>query len=140
MPMLIRNTMGLRVYIELKKGSENFKDYPLCITWKAIDIHHTLPINGEEYGEVNTEIIAHGNTNTYNLNVIEYNGMAAREIVYFQQCNIIESDAANVPLEGQLYKDKKILKSIIENYAIRKKFQFKVNRSSVSMYYSIQSV
>jgi len=58
-------------------------------------------------------------------------------ITYFQQCNIIESDAANVPLEGQLYKDKKILKSIIENYAIRKKFQFKVKRSSVPMYYSI---
>ncbi|KAK6778142.1 hypothetical protein RDI58_024860 [Solanum bulbocastanum] len=110
--------MELRVYIKLKKGSGNFKDYPLCITWKTIDIHHTLSINGEEYGEVNTEIIAHGNTNTYNLNVIEYNDMAAREIAYFQQCNIIESDAANVPLEGQLYKDKKILKSIIENYAI----------------------
>ncbi|KAG5568094.1 hypothetical protein H5410_064893 [Solanum commersonii] len=51
MPMWIRNTMGLQVYIELKKGSGNFKDYPLCITWKAIDIHHTLSTIGEEYEE-----------------------------------------------------------------------------------------
>ncbi|KAK4737995.1 hypothetical protein R3W88_001692 [Solanum pinnatisectum] len=78
MPMLIRNTMRLRVYIELKKGSRNFKDYPLCITWKGIYIHHTLSINGEEYGEVDTQIIAHGNTNTDNLNVIEYNDMDDR--------------------------------------------------------------
>jgi len=70
--------MGLRVYIELKKGSGNFKDCPLCITWKAIDIHHTFSINGEEYEEVNTQIIPHSNTNADNLNVIEYNDMAAR--------------------------------------------------------------
>ncbi|KAK4739693.1 hypothetical protein R3W88_003390 [Solanum pinnatisectum] len=114
--------MELRVCIKLKKGLENFKDYPLCITWKAIDIHHTLSINGEQCGEVNTEIIAHGTTNTDNLNVIEYNDMAAREIAYFQQCNIIESDVVNVPSDDQLYKDKKILKSIIENYPIRRKF------------------
>ncbi|KAK6787992.1 hypothetical protein RDI58_016517 [Solanum bulbocastanum] len=63
--------------------------------------------------------------------------MVAQGIAYFQQCNMIESDAANVPSEGQIYKDKKILKSVIENYAIQKKLQFKVNRSSASSYYSI---
>lgn len=30
-PMCIRNTMGLQVKIELKKGLGNFKEYPLCI-------------------------------------------------------------------------------------------------------------
>ncbi|KAK4724498.1 hypothetical protein R3W88_027277 [Solanum pinnatisectum] len=116
----------------LNKGLGNFKDYPFCITWKAIDIHHTLSINGKEYGEVNTEIIAHGNTNTYNLNVIEYNDMVAREIVYFQQCNIIESDVANVPLEGQLYKDKEDFEDYctwkLKCSALHKSKIFKVRR------------
>lgn len=39
-PMLIPNIMGMWVHMELKKGSGKFKNDPLCITWKVIDIHY----------------------------------------------------------------------------------------------------
>ncbi|MCD9560242.1 hypothetical protein HAX54_018746 [Datura stramonium] len=60
LPMMIQNNMGLRVYFELKKQSGNFKDYPLCITWRPIDIHGGFPIN---------EVETHYNTNCENSSI-----------------------------------------------------------------------
>lgn len=48
MPISIRNILGLRVYIKLRKASTNLKHYPVCITWKIIDLDHTLIIDGEQ--------------------------------------------------------------------------------------------
>ncbi|KAH0773484.1 hypothetical protein KY290_010621 [Solanum tuberosum] len=72
-PMLIRNNMGLQVYIGLKKKTRNFKDYPLCITWKVIDIHHMVPITDGVVDNVNTHFNTNDFNNTNTLDLVEYN-------------------------------------------------------------------
>lgn len=124
--------MGLRVFIELKKYISNFKEYPLCITWKAIDLHYMIS-NIEQHINNNVQLIAYEETNKDTLDLSEQDNMAAQENAYSTQDIIIQNVTTDEPKEGQLYKEK-VLMTVIENYAIRKKFQFKVYKSSASRY------
>ncbi|XP_070009977.1 uncharacterized protein [Nicotiana sylvestris] len=132
-PMMIHNDMRLRVYIELKKKNYAFNEYPLCLTVKEKDMHAFN--RNEENSSVCLQI-----ANTYDmhngdtLQLIAFDNVDDAEVVDFDETPIIDDPLNNTVSEGQLYKDKETLMMALKNYAIQKKFQFKVDRSSPSRY------
>ncbi|XP_070017356.1 uncharacterized protein [Nicotiana sylvestris] len=66
------------------------------------------------------------------LQLIAFDNVDDPEVVDFDETPIIDDPLNNTVSEGQLYKDKETLMMALKNYAIQKKFQFKVDRSSPS--------
>ncbi|XP_070020445.1 uncharacterized protein LOC142180943 [Nicotiana tabacum] len=81
----------------------------------------------------NTYDIHNGDT----LQLIAFDNVDDPEVVDFDKTPIIDDPLNNTVSEGQLYKDKETLMIALKNYAIQKKFQFKVDRSSPSRYFLV---
>ncbi|WMV47150.1 hypothetical protein MTR67_040535, partial [Solanum verrucosum] len=99
-PMEIRNEMGMRFFMELKRRQTNCGMYPLCITTK--DHNFGCGINGEIGFEPDTSIVQVGGD---------------------------DMNVSGVALKRFLYKDKKTILVVMQKYAIDNRFQYKVARS-----------
>ncbi|KAH0699697.1 hypothetical protein KY284_013912 [Solanum tuberosum] len=100
-PMLIHNDMGVRVYIMLKKAADDFNKYPICIS--KMD-------NSNNITELCEKPLC---------------------VLGLGSCDEVISDPCNKYVEiDQVYKNKATLKSVMENYAIENRFQYRTVRSN----------
>ncbi|KAH0688922.1 hypothetical protein KY289_016280 [Solanum tuberosum] len=104
-PMLIHNDMGVRVYIMLKKVADDFNKYPIFIS--KMDNSSNIT----ELCEKPLCVLGSGS------------------------CDGVISDPCNKCVEiDQVYKNKATLKSVMENYAIENRFQYRTVRSNAISY------
>ncbi|KAH0743258.1 hypothetical protein KY290_031251 [Solanum tuberosum] len=131
-PMLIHNDMGVRVYIMLKKAANDFNKYPICIS--ILDNSNNT-----------TELCESSNQEKGMVRSVCIDGIAEFETRQMIIGELIESlcvlgsgsydgvisDPCNKYMEAdQVYKDKATLKSVMERYAIEKRFQYRTVRSN----------
>ncbi|KAG5598404.1 hypothetical protein H5410_029774 [Solanum commersonii] len=131
-PMLIHNDMGVRVYIMLKKAADDFNKYPICIS--KMDNSSNI-----------TELCESSNQENDMVTSISNNGIADFETMQLSigelleplcvlgsgSCDGVISDPCNKYVEiDHVYKNKATLKSVMENYAIKNKFQYRTVRSN----------
>ncbi|XP_060216437.1 uncharacterized protein LOC132643918 [Lycium barbarum] len=137
MPIEIRNNMGVRVYVELKRGNRGFEAYPLCVSITDNDLENFM--SGESaVGDDMFQL--EFNDYMYAINVVDSNDLdasdCAKAVVLFQNNDdlIISNKEHKDVFVDQIYKDKDTLKNVMANYAIRKRFNFKTERSNVVSY------
>ncbi|KAH0655600.1 hypothetical protein KY285_030482 [Solanum tuberosum] len=131
-PMLIHNDMGVRVYIMLKKAANDFNKYPICIS--ILDNSNNI-----------TELCESSNKEKGMVRSVCIDGIAEFETRQMTIGELIESlcvlgsgsydgvisDPCNKYMEvAQAYKDKATLKSVMERYAIEKRFHYRTVRSN----------
>ncbi|XP_049365247.1 uncharacterized protein LOC125830067 [Solanum verrucosum] len=130
-PMKIKNDMGVRLYLEVKKSEPGFAMYPLYIDT-------TDKIGGEIHsfdGTCGEIICIEGTTrDTEALAVVESRICDSYYIPELEVTNyIIDSNSIDVKT-GQLYKDKATLIDVMAKYKIKKNFNCKVKRSDRQSY------
>jgi len=133
-PMKIKNDMGVKLYLEVKKSEPGFAMYPLCIdTNEKIggDVHNFDGTCGEitcvEGTTQDTEALA----------VVESRICDSYYIPELEVTNyIIDSNSIEVKT-CQLYKDKATLVDVMAKYKIKNNFNCKVKRSDRQRYGSI---
>ncbi|KAM3221256.1 hypothetical protein P3L10_020524 [Capsicum annuum] len=120
--MPIYNSMSVRLYMEIKKKRLKINEYLLCITLVPvqftayelstdIQIHH-IPIVANHFSDIEDDF---------------------SEEHLDDEPNPIIMDPLHWDVEErQPYWNKNTITSVMKHYAIRHKFQFKVNRSSIS--------
>jgi len=130
-PMKIKNDMGVRLYLEVKKSEPDFAMYPLCIdTTDKIggDIHSFDGTCGE------ITCVEGTTRDTEALAVVESRICDSYYIPELEVTNyIIDSNSIDVKT-GQLYKDKATLIDVMAKYKIKNNFNCKVKRSDRQMY------
>ncbi|KAG5609648.1 hypothetical protein H5410_020929 [Solanum commersonii] len=125
-PLKIRNDMGVKLYLEVRRNEPGIGMYPLCIdtTEKMVgEIHKFDCSSGEiiymEGTERDTEALALVESRICDLD-------------YIPKLNatnyIIDSNSTDVKTD-QLYKDKGTLIAVLVKYNIKNNFNFKVKRS-----------
>ncbi|KAG5616416.1 hypothetical protein H5410_016240 [Solanum commersonii] len=124
-PMKIKNDMGVKLYLEVKKSEPGFAMYPLCIdTNEKIggDVHNFDGTCGEiTCVEVTTQ-------DTEALAMVESKICDTYYIPELEVTNyIIDSNSIEVKT-GQLYKDKATLIDVMAKYKIKNNFNCKVKR------------
>ncbi|KAH0654992.1 hypothetical protein KY285_029874 [Solanum tuberosum] len=134
--MLIHNDMGVRVYIMLKKAANDFNKYPICIS-KLDNSNNTTELcesSNQEKGMVRSICID-------GIAEFDTRQMAIGELVEplcvlrSGSCDGVILDPCNKYVEvDQVYKDKATLKSVMEKYAIEKRFQYGTVRSNAISY------
>ncbi|KAH0633443.1 hypothetical protein KY284_036229 [Solanum tuberosum] len=130
-PLKIRNDMGVKLYLEVRRNEPGIGMYQLCIdtTEKMVgEIHNFDCSSGEiicvEGTERDTEALALVESRICDLDYIpELNA-----INY-----ITDSNSTDVKT-GQLYKDKGTLIAVMEKYKIKNNFNFRVKRSDKKSY------
>ncbi|KAH0726540.1 hypothetical protein KY284_002405 [Solanum tuberosum] len=131
-PMLIHNDMGVIMYIILKKAANEFNTYPIFIS-KLDNSNNTTELcetSNQEKGMVRSICID-------NIAEFENRQMTIGELVEplcvlgSGSCDRVISVPCNKYVEvDQVYKDKATLKSVMEKYAIEKRFQYWTVRSN----------
>ncbi|KAG5577858.1 hypothetical protein H5410_057992, partial [Solanum commersonii] len=121
-PMKIKNDMGVRLYLEVKKSELEFAMYPLCIDT-------TDKIGGEIHsfdGTCGEITCIEGTTkDTEALAVVESRICDSYYIPELEVTNyIIDSNSIDVKT-GQLYKDKAALIDVMAKYKIKNNFNCK---------------
>jgi len=129
--MKIKNDMGVRLYLEVKKSEPGFAMYPLCIDT-------TDKIGGEIHSFDGTcgEITCVEGTQRDKeaLAVVESRICDSYYIPELEVTNyIIDSNSIDVKT-CQLYKDKATLIDVMAKYKIKNNFNCKVKRSDRQMY------
>ncbi|XP_060170940.1 uncharacterized protein LOC132601907 [Lycium barbarum] len=129
MPIEIRNNMGVRVYVELKRENRGFEAYPLCVSITDNDLENF--VSGESaVGDDMFQL--EFNDYMYAMDVVDSNDLdasdCAKAVVLFQNNDdlIISSKEHKDVFVDQIYKDKDTLKNVMANYAIRKRFNFRI--------------
>ncbi|XP_060195187.1 uncharacterized protein LOC132624420 [Lycium barbarum] len=137
MPIEIRNNMGVRVYVELKRENRGFEAYPLCVSITDNDLENFM--SGESaVGDDMFQL--EFNDYMYAINVVDSNDLdasdCAKAVVLFQNNDdlIISNKEHKDVFVDQIYKDKDTLKNVMANYAIRKRFNFRTERSNAVSY------
>lgn len=126
-PLEIRNEMGVRVYVSLKKENKELAKYPICVTVFVKDCELTdrnLYEDGVDmYGIDEGDTI---DTQALVLSAPLVSNAINNEII----SNINQTEV----MEDQVYKDKGTLKAVMRKYAIDHRFQWKTDRSSEIRY------
>ncbi|KAG5585646.1 hypothetical protein H5410_046080 [Solanum commersonii] len=132
--MKIKNDMGVKLYLEVKKSEPGFAMYPLCIdTNEKIggDVHNFDGTCGEityvEETTQDTEALAVVKSRIYNSYYIP-----ELEVTNY----IIDLNSIEVKT-GQLYKDKATLVDVMAKYKIKNNLNCKVKRSDRQRYANI---
>ncbi|KAG5607401.1 hypothetical protein H5410_028893, partial [Solanum commersonii] len=132
-PMKIKNDMGVRLYLEVKKSEPDFAMYPLCIdTTDKIggEIHSFDGTRGE------ITCIEGTTRDTEALEVVESRICDSYYIPELEVTNyIIDSNSIDVKT-GQLYKDKTTLIDMMAKYKIKNNFNCKVKRFDRQRYFN----
>ena len=134
--MLIYKDMGVRVYIMLKKSGKEFNKYPLCIS-KLPSIIGTNELCGSsnQDSDTITSISINENDEFDNRQLSIGELVEPLHILWSGSCDGVISDPCNKFVEvDQVYKTKDILKSVMEKYAIEKRFQYRTVRSNAIRY------
>ncbi|KAH0638833.1 hypothetical protein KY285_035419 [Solanum tuberosum] len=135
-PMLIHNDMGVRVYIMLKKATNDFNTYPICIS-KLDNSNNTNELceSSNQEKDMVRSICTDG------IAEFETRQMTIGELVEplcvlgSGNCDRVISDPCNKYAEvDQVYKVKATLKYVMERYAIEKRFQYRTVRSNAISY------
>ncbi|XP_069154332.1 uncharacterized protein [Solanum lycopersicum] len=130
-PMIIRNDMGVKLFIEIKKQEVGFSMYPLCIntTDKSTE---ELQIFDSSSGAIMCNESGQRDANA--LNVVESNIGDSCYIPEMEKENYIsDTNISNVETK-QLYKDKATLVAVMMKYKIKTSFNFRVKRSDTKSY------
>ncbi|XP_050211388.1 uncharacterized protein LOC126661576 [Mercurialis annua] len=157
-PMKITDNGSLKFYLELKKNATDCMIYPLCVsvassgreiaffdtTFKVsnADIQsaqqsasatkstHEIGSTSEKQKEAISDVILYAKSLTNDLidneDEVESN---------FKDEHVISDTRHSDIKEGQSYKNKEVLKSVLSFYAIKNHFQFKVRRSCERQYF-----
>jgi len=130
-PMEIRNDMGVRVYVQLKKIDTQFGVYPLCVSIFDIDIVYSdsgeTSIEGDVLQlEYNQELIGTNDT----LPIVPTFGDQPVDAFDGGNDLIITNRLQMEIMIDQIYMDKSTLKDVMEKYSIEKRFKFLVERSN----------
>ncbi|XP_049378272.1 uncharacterized protein LOC125843082 [Solanum stenotomum] len=130
-PLCIRNDMGVKLYIEVKKHEIEFGMYPLCIDTSNRsdeDIHNFDATTGA------IVCVEGGKRDTKALSIVESKICDSYYISEMEVENyILDTNASNVEVK-QLYKDKTTLMVVMEKYKIKHSFNFRVKRSDSKSY------
>ncbi|KAH0645329.1 hypothetical protein KY284_033213 [Solanum tuberosum] len=134
-PMEIRNDMGVRVYVQLKKINTQFGVYPLCVSIFDIDIVYSdsgeTSIEGDVLQlEYNQELIGTNDT----LPIVPTFGDQPVDAFAGGNDLIITNRSQKEIMIDQIYMDKSTLKDVMEKYSIEKRFKFLVERSNSISY------
>ena len=133
-PMIIRNDMGVKLFIEIKKQEVGFSMYPLCIDTNDKSTEE-LQIFDSRSGAI--MCIEGGQRDANALNVVESNIGDSCYIPEMEKENYIsDTNISNVETK-QLYKDKATLVAVMMKYKIKTSFNFRVKRSDTKSYISI---
>ncbi|XP_050224634.1 uncharacterized protein LOC126674254 [Mercurialis annua] len=152
-PLKISDNVNLSFYLELKKNESDCMKYPLCISTTTsqkevsfLDSTFTLSnadIPHSEYASKSTfEIGSTSDKQGEIPDLIHYAKMISKNTMQIEdevQSNFKEDIIITDPRqkeikEGQIYKDKEVLKTVLSFYAINNHFQFKVQRSCDRQY------
>ncbi|XP_059277575.1 uncharacterized protein LOC132031628 [Lycium ferocissimum] len=137
MLMEIHNYMGVRVYVELKRENKGFEMYPMCVSITDNDLENF--VSGESAVgddmfqlEFNDYMHAMGVVDSNDLDVSD----CAKAVVLFENNDnlIISNKEQKEVFVDQIYNYKDTLKNVMVNYAIRKRFNFRTERSNVISY------
>jgi len=130
-PLCIRNDMGVKLYIEVKKHEVEFGMYPLCIDISDRsdeDIHNFDATTGA------IVCVEGGKMDTKALSIVESKICDSYYIPEMEVENYIsDTNISNVEVK-QLYKDKATLMAVMEKYKIKHSFNFRVKRSDSKRY------
>ncbi|KAK4356409.1 hypothetical protein RND71_025380 [Anisodus tanguticus] len=132
--MSIHNDMWLLVYIEMKKITQDCGKYPLCIRVKVNNIHHSGTSLNDLTSTNDMKIDIHEFLNCDTVPLIDGGNEHDQQHDFLEDIGIIDDPLSQTIVEGQLYKDKDTIVGVMKRYALRKKFQFKVKRSSATRY------
>ncbi|WMV49530.1 hypothetical protein MTR67_042915 [Solanum verrucosum] len=122
-PLEIRNEMGVRVYVSLKKENKELAKYPICVTVFVKDCELTdrnlyedgVDMSGIDEGDIiDTQALV--------LSAPLVSNAINNEII----SNINQTEV----MEDQVYKDKGTLKAVMRKCAIDHRFQWKTDISS----------
>ncbi|XP_015077183.1 uncharacterized protein LOC107021102 [Solanum pennellii] len=130
-PLCIRNDMGVKLYVEIKKHEAGFGTYPLCIDTSDKDVEEIINFDATTGAIMCVE----GEKNDAKaLNIVE---SSIDYEYYIPEMDIDKyiSDTNNSFVEeNQMYKDTSTLKVVMENYKTKNGFNFKVKRSDNKSY------
>ncbi|KAH0738409.1 hypothetical protein KY290_037114 [Solanum tuberosum] len=135
-PMLIHNDMGVRVYIMLKKSADDFNKYPICIS--KMDNSSNITELCESSNQENDMVISICNDSIADFETMHLSISELVEplcVLGLGSCDGVISDPCNKYVEiDQVYKNKATLKSVMQNYAIENRFQYRTVRSNAISY------
>ncbi|KAH0682123.1 hypothetical protein KY289_019875 [Solanum tuberosum] len=130
-PLKIRNDMGVKLYLEVRRNEPGIGMYPLCIdtTEKMVgEIHNFDCSSGEiicvEGTERDTEALA----------LVESRICDLDYIPELNATNYITDSNSTDVKTCQLYKDKGTLIALMAKYKIKNNFNFRVKRSDKKSY------
>ncbi|XP_055823722.1 uncharacterized protein LOC129892185 [Solanum dulcamara] len=126
--LLIRNDMGIRLYIEVKRSKPVISMYPLCID-TSDKINEKIPCFDGSSGEI--VCLVGSDKDTQALIIVESKLGDSYCIPELKITNYI-TDSNNINVkEKQLYKNKDTLIYVITKYKVEHNFNFKIKRSDV---------
>uniref|UniRef100_A0A1U7X856 Uncharacterized protein LOC104231755 n=1 Tax=Nicotiana sylvestris TaxID=4096 RepID=A0A1U7X856_NICSY len=138
-PILIYNDTGVKVYIELKKKSLNFTEYPLFVTVKEIYDNRLVATSSSCLVATSSSCLVVTSSNSIDVSTID-----STEIMHdielientklSENTGIIDNMLNEFVEEDQVYKDKETVMNVMKNLAVRERFQFKVKRSNATRY------
>ncbi|XP_015077475.1 uncharacterized protein LOC107021343 [Solanum pennellii] len=126
--MVIHNDMGVRVYVMLKKVNIDFNKFSICITILDSCDRQICQCQGLSYGEMGV-LATVAENNSHGMIVAE----SEETNVAFVSLDVtgVISDESNKHVEvDQVYRDRSILKAVMERYAIEERFQYRTARSN----------
>lgn len=113
------------------KRKSSFTDFPLCITLKEKNDDGILSISN---------IVSSSSNSTHDMQLVEHveltqtvipiNNNYSRDLMDIYEDGIINNRVHKDIKKGQFYLNKETLQDVLNHIAIKKKFQFKVKRSS----------
>ncbi|XP_075080331.1 uncharacterized protein LOC142165851 [Nicotiana tabacum] len=140
-PILIYNDTGVKVYIELKKKSLNFTEYPLFVTVKEIYDNRLVATSSSCLVATSSSCLVVTSSNFIDVSTIDSTEiMPDIELIentkLSENTGIIDNMLNEFVKEDQVYKDKETVMNVMKNLAVRERFQFKVKRSSATSFKS----
>lgn len=132
--MIIKNDMGVHLYLELKKSEPDICKYPLYVdvSDKHIEDAHNFDANAGEIA-----CIEGSRKDTQALVVVESGNGDTCYIPELETTNYITHTTKTDVKEKQMYKNKATLVSVMAKYKVENNFTFKVKRSDAKRYVSI---
>ncbi|XP_050207397.1 uncharacterized protein LOC126656819 [Mercurialis annua] len=134
----IDDNESLQFYIEIKREDARITRFPLCITTIGYEIQNVIEMDTETVEDTNEDIHEASYPSPTAMDIVTYAEMifkqtehdeAERQTIEDGENEIVSSQSVKEAFKGQIFKDKKTMKSCLCFYAIEKKIQFAVSKS-----------
>lgn len=123
----IKNDIGVKLYIEVKKSEPRFGKYPLCMDTAVLEVDDTTMFDGVNDSIVCAEVTQHDADVISSLKIENGDYCFEHGVEVSNMFSMTTSVEVN---ERQLYKNKATLVAIMTKYKIEKRCNFKVKRLS----------